>query len=309
MEQLILSLTILFLLLISPRIGKKRLVKSLIMTDEQYTNAENDLVDRLQMMREAELGSRALLPKSPNKGEGDDTDDDVYEQPVSSERQAAYSEWMNYCRIVKKSRKFPKKFKKEGYMEIGEIKLGQPEESGDALEASHPFVKCNLADYFTRGYFDLVAFLLTNKISFPYIYKLVCCLSSLKTNEVGCERFFSIAGYVSNPRRTCLNVRHYESLAMLKRNMQHVFINEDWVVKQYMMLEKSKGWEERDNAEDKLVTDLERELYAGDLGIPVASLPDMEIDSEDEARPMESEGAIDLAQDSSNSDTDDDDSI
>jgi hypothetical protein len=246
------------------------------MTNEQYTNAENDLVERLQTMREAEMGARSLVPKSPNKGQSD-SDDDVYEQPVSSEQQAAMREWVNYCRIVKRGKNFPKKYKKGwNYLEIGEIKIGQPEEPGEDLEASPPFIKCNLADFMKEGYFDLVLFLKFNKQAFPYIYKLACCLAPLRTNEVGCERFFSIAGYVSNPRRSRLNVRHYESIAMLKRNMQKIYINEDWVVHEYMTLEKSKGWDKMDTNNDKLVTDLETELYANDLGVPIPFLPNME---------------------------------
>jgi hypothetical protein len=57
-------------------------------------------------------------------------------------------------------------------------------------------------------------------------------------NKVGCERFFSIAGYVSNPKRTRLKVQHYEAIAILKRNMQQLFIDEDWVVQQYMQMKK-----------------------------------------------------------------------
>jgi hypothetical protein len=80
-------------------------------------------------------------------------------------------------------------------------------ERGEDIEASHPFKKCNLADFNDgRGYFDLVKFIGFNRQSFPFIYRRACCLASMRVNEVGCERFFSIAGYVSNPRRTSLKV-------------------------------------------------------------------------------------------------------
>ena len=138
-------------------------------------------------------------------------------------------------------------------------------------------LKCNLAEFIDdTSYFDLIKFLDRNKKTFPYLYKLGCCLASLKTNEVGCERFFSQAGYVSNPRRTRLNVHNYEAMAMLKRNMQQVFIDEDWVVQQYMSLESSKGWETEETRQDNLVTALERELYVEDVGVNAASLPPIE---------------------------------
>jgi hypothetical protein len=67
-------------------------------------------------------------------------------------------------------------------------------------DSKHPFKKCNLLDFINEmGYFDLVKFVGFNQQSFPFIYKFSCCLAALRTNEVVCERFFSIAGYVSNP--------------------------------------------------------------------------------------------------------------
>jgi hypothetical protein len=142
---------------------------------------------------------------------------------------------------VKTSRHFPKKLKKEGLVEIGEIRFGVVKERGEDLDASHPFRKCNLADFIDKtGYFDLVKFVGFNHQLFPFIYKLACCLAALRTNEVGCERFFSIAGYVSNPRRTSLKVKHYEALAMLKLNMRNIYIDEDWVVQQYLNMERNK---------------------------------------------------------------------
>jgi hypothetical protein len=286
--------------------GKKRLIGSKVMTDEQYVKAQEDLVDRLQTMREAESGSRALIPKATAAG---DPNDDVYEQPVSSEQQAAYNEWVQYCRIVKCGRNFPKSYKNEGLLVIGQIRLGIVEERGEDLEASQPFKRCNLADFIDKtGYFDLVKFLAFNEKSFPYIYKLGCCLAALRTNEVGCERFFSIAGYVSNPRRTRLKVHHYESIAMLKRNMQQIYVDEDWVVEQYMALEKSKGWDAMDTHNDQLVVALERELHADELGVSVDTLPNTGGDDDamdDHVEPIEvddSSDSDDSSSDSSSSD-------
>jgi hypothetical protein len=51
-------------------------------------------------------------------------------------------------------------------------------------------------------------------------------------NEVGCEHFFSIAGYVSNTRQMRLKVK-------LKQNMQQIYFDEDWVVEQFQHMEKT----------------------------------------------------------------------
>jgi hypothetical protein len=64
--------------------------------------------------------------------------------------------------------------------------------------------------------------------------------------------------------------------------MQQVYVDEAWVVKQYMALEESKGWKEMDTEEDKVVADLERELYAEDLGVGVGELPNMDDDDDDD---------------------------
>ena len=243
------------------------------MTSEQFDNAYDDLIDRLQTMREAELGINITTSQATTNTKRRDDMDDVYEQPASSERQSAVREFMLYCQITKDSSKYPKKLK-PGTISLGSIELGPVEERGDDLNASPPFVTCNLADFIdSTGYFDLVEFLGTNRKSFPYLYKLACCLASLRTNEVGCERFFSTAGYVSNPRRTRLNVGNYEAIAMLKHNIHHVYVNEEWVANQYMTMEKEKSWDSADQYNDNLVASLERELYAEQSGLPLEDLP------------------------------------
>jgi hypothetical protein len=214
------------------------------MSNSQYEAAKAKLLSHLQTMRENESGNRTLSPKGAGSGGVDNVDtlDDKYNQPVSSEHQAAMNEWIQYQQIVKTGRHFPKKLKKEGLVEIGEIRFGVVEEREEDLDASHPFRKCNLADFIDKtGYFDLVKFVGLNHQFFPFIYKLACCLlAALRTNKVGCERFFSVAGYVSNPQRTSLKVKHYKALAMLKLNMRNIYIDEDWVVQQYLNMERNK---------------------------------------------------------------------
>jgi hypothetical protein len=115
--------------------------------------------------------------------------------------------WMRYCALVKGSQKYPKRFKAESLLQIGLIKFGIVEERGEDIEATPPFKKRNLANFIDgTGYFNLVKFLGFNHHVFPYLYKLACCLAAMRRNEVGCERFFSIASYVSNPRRTQLKI-------------------------------------------------------------------------------------------------------
>jgi hypothetical protein len=147
-------------------------------------------------------------------------------------------------------------------------------ERGEDIKASPPFITCNLADYISdEGHFDLVTFLQLQEKVFPTLYKLAVCLAAIRTNEVGCERFFSIAGYVSCPRRTSLKVRNYECLASLKANIRNVYIDQQWVVDQYLLLEKKKSWAHLDSEDDMLVLKLEREMLAESMGVSLDSMP------------------------------------
>jgi hypothetical protein len=159
------------------------------MSDEQYTAAEAALLGRLQAMQANESGAASLIPSTAGSDDSGDTLDDKYNQPISSDHhQAAYNEWMQYCGIIKFSWYFPKKFKKNGLLEIGKIRLGIVEEPGEDLQASHPFKRCTLADFIDGNrYFDIVKFMGLNKQMFPFLYKLVCCLAAMRMNEVGCE--------------------------------------------------------------------------------------------------------------------------
>jgi hypothetical protein len=55
--------------------------------------------------------------------------------------------------------------------------------------------------------------------------------------------------------------------------MKQVYINEQWVVDQYLAMEKAKSWKELDSSDDMRVLQLERELLAESLGVSVDSLP------------------------------------
>lgn len=275
--------------LLNPLVGgKSRLVNNGVMTPEQFDNAEKELVGRLQAMRESETGHRALLCTSTSTDHPPDPNDDVYDNPISTEHQEAFNEWNAYCRLTKGGRFFPKRFKTDNnLLAIGDIRFGTVESRGDDMVApiGSVFKKCNHADFITNGYYDLVSFLTFNKEAFPFIYKLACCLCSLRTCEVGCEKFFSIAGYVSNPRRTRLNVDNYERIAMLKRNMQQIYIDEEWVLQEYMRNDEQKLWDAQETRDDTAATALETEIYNEDLGLS----PDQEIESDQDVIESDSE--------------------
>ena len=253
--------------------GFLRIVDAGLMTKEQYDHAEQDLIGRMQLMRERESGGHVESMMSSGGSEAEDDLDDPVVRSLSSERERAKDEFRIYCNLVKQKRNAPKSYV-GGALQLGSIKMGKVLVRGDDIKASHPFITCNLADFIDdNGHFDLVSFLQLERECFPTLYKLSVCLSSIRTNEVGCERFFSMAGYVSCPRRTRLKVGNYECLATLKSNIQRVFIDERWVVDQYIMMEQKKCWKDIDTAHDMTVLNLERELLAESLAVDESTLP------------------------------------
>jgi hypothetical protein len=244
-----------------------------LMNGEQYEHAKTTLIARIQKMRETESGSVVVMVDSASDAEADSMDDKV-ERTASTEFDKAVHEFLMYCNVVKKAKFYPREYQGET-LKLGEwIQTGRVKTRGDDIKAGGAFVNCNLADYIDKnGHFNLVGFLQLQKQVFPFLFKLAKGLASLRTNEVGCERFFSTAGYVSSDRRTSLKVRNYECLATLRRNMQQVFIDEGWVVRQYLMLEETKGWNALESSNDLRVLELEREILAESLGVDVDSLP------------------------------------
>jgi hypothetical protein len=88
-----------------------------------------------------ESGNRTLIPNSNGTGSGGEDSVDTLDKcdmPILSEYQAAMKEWIQYQQIVKKSKYFPTKLKKEGLAEIRDIRFGVAKERGeDLMQATH----------------------------------------------------------------------------------------------------------------------------------------------------------------------------
>ena len=66
--------------------------------------------------------------------------------------------------------------------------------------------------------------------------------AALKNIEVGCELFFSLSGYVSEPCRTSLGVRTYKRIALLAAILPKVYIYKEWLAQEYLMRCKAGAW-------------------------------------------------------------------
>ena len=76
---------------------------------------------------------------------------------------------------------------------------------------------------------NLLTFFKDHQNRFPLLFVIVQREVSRRVVEVGCERFFGLSGYISQPRRSMLGVRNYERIALLSSILQNVFIDAQWV--------------------------------------------------------------------------------
>jgi hAT family C-terminal dimerisation region len=270
-----------------------------LMNQEQYNAAEAYLISWMQTIHE-KMHGHVMVPDSPVGGvglDGEDCFDDPCIKSHSVARDRALEEYRIFCNLCKRQRNRPKSFH-GATISLGgasPIEMGKVAEPGEDIRANPPFEICNLANFIDdEGHFDLARFFQLQQHCFPTLYKIAVCLASVRTNEVGCERFFSTAGYVSCPRCTRLDVRNYECLSMLKSNMTKVFIDEEWVVEKYLEMEKGKTWKRLHEREDLRVLELEREILAESLGVPIASMPSIDLEETVTVDLLESDSDNDL---------------
>ena len=128
----------------------------------------------------------------------------------------------------------------------------------------------NLADYVDKlGRFEMLKFYADHKTFFPVLWIQSQCEESRRVVEVGCERFFNLAGYVSSPMRTRLGVRTYERLAMLSCLLRKVYVDEEWVAQEYLRRCKAGAWKIEQDEESLKCWNLERIIEAELVGAPV----------------------------------------
>ena len=115
---------------------------------------------------------------------------------------------------------------------------------------------------------ELVRFFGDHKKKFTSLWILAQCEAARTRQEVGCERFFSLSGYVSSARRTQLNVRTYERLAMLAAILLKVYVDVDWVSAEYLKRCKNGTWKKESDEEALKCWNLERIIIAELEGKP-----------------------------------------
>ena len=94
--------------------------------------------------------------------------------------------------------------------------------------------------------------------------------------EVGCERFFNISGYVSSEKRTNLKIRTYERLAILAAMIKKVYIDYEWVAKEYLRRSRERPWDSETTKETLKCFNLEQNIEANLHGM--ARSPELTIE-------------------------------
>ena len=127
----------------------------------------------------------------------------------------------------------------------------------------------NLADYIDGdGQFSMLDFMSDHSKQLPTLWIQGQCEESRRIVEVGCERFFNLAGYVSSPKRTALLVRNYECLSMLSSLIQKVYVDEEWVAQEYLSRCKADRWKASEDEEALKCWNLERIIEAEMMAAP-----------------------------------------
>ena len=119
----------------------------------------------------------------------------------------------------------------------------------------------NLADYVDKkGRFKMVDFFEDHVEAFPKLHLLALKRAAGDNVEVNCERFFSLAGYVSHPARSRMKSSTCERLAILPAIVDVLYIDENAVVNECIRRSKANDWDEIESEEDEGFLLIEREI-------------------------------------------------
>lgn len=245
--------------LLNPMFGlEPTIVGSGMMTQEQYNNATSSL---LQMMQDIFDSNDPNLNSEGSDSDDEDSRDGVLPVFDNGNHRKAREEYALFC-----------KYKKSKYLpEVGGNFLGLSKEENRDIRVGTKCIKQgedlpskrNLAHYVNgKGRFNILRFFRDHQKQFPTLFLVAQCMASRRVVEVGCERFFSLTGYISAPRRTRLGVRTYERLAMLSSNMKRVYVDPTMVKKEYLRRCKLGLWKKANEEEAVRCWNLERLIDA-----------------------------------------------
>jgi hypothetical protein len=115
---------------------------------------------------------------------------------------------------------------------------------------------------------DVTKFVLDHCTQFPTLWILLQKEAAMKSEEVGCEQFFNLSGYVSAPKRMRIGVRTYKCLVMLASILLNLYVDKEWVANEYLRRCKCGAWTEENTVEALRCWNLECIIDAEMFGKP-----------------------------------------
>ena len=89
----------------------------------------------------------------------------------------------------------------------------------------------------------MIDFFNYHKLQFTYLAMESEKRASYTLSETDCESFFDIPVYMLSPKGERIGLRKYKETAILSHKMQILYIDEDWVVKEYLRRVKEEECE------------------------------------------------------------------
>eukprot|EP00956_Cyclotella_meneghiniana_P033656 scaffold98044_cov37-Cyclotella_meneghiniana.AAC.1 len=248
--------------LLNPMFGlKPAIVGSGLMNETQYQNAREGLLREMQ-----DEFDKKNPPVEHNSDDNNSLDGSVTVEDSGNYKLAVlefqhFEEYEKQIHIpkCKLGRCLEKKDSKGRVIRLG---VGPVVSRGKDLPSKH-----NIADFLDKkGRLDIVRFFKVHKSLFPTLFIIVQREASRRVVEVGCERFFGISGYISQPRRSRLGVRNYERISMLSVILKCIFVDPELVAKEYLNRCKRGAWKKENTMESLKCFNLERIIEANLAG-------------------------------------------
>lgn len=242
--------------LLNPLFGsKERIIGSGFMPETQYNKAQQDLLEKMQdiLDRKNPIVATITVDSSNSSSCGSDSKGETSKNSSSSSSSSEDEETptivnSNHAIAKEQFQRYMTWHQKKFLPEMDKVKSqtiyggGKGNNKGKKMRIGPVLKKGkdlpsgkNIADYIDKlGRMDVVTFAENHKDEFGIIWLVVQCEASRCVVEVGCERFLNLSGYVSSAKRTRLGVRNYERLAMLASTVQNVYVDVEWVAKEYL---------------------------------------------------------------------------
>lgn len=248
--------------LLNPMFGLKPvIVGSGLMNESQYHNAREGLLQDMQDELDKKNPPVEINSDEDNSLDGSVAVDDSGNYRSAEKEFQHFEEYkkQKYQPKCKLGRCLENKDSKGRLIRLG---VGPVVSRGEDLPSKH-----NIADFVDKkGRINIVRFFKVHKSIFPNLFIIIQREASPRVVEVGCERFFGILGYISQPRRSRLGVRNYERISLLSTILKCIYVNPELVAKEYLNRSKRGSWKKENTMESLKCFNLEHIIEANLAG-------------------------------------------